>query len=401
MTAVKENIKRILEERAFLWENQGKALADIANLREFTAEERVKFEAVEADFGAFGQRIKALELSLDQERQINEFAALFQNDNTVRTAVETELRSVLSLREKSEVDFSFTGKEMTRALATGTAGAGGNLIPATFWDMLIQPLRNFVSVLNAGATQITTASGENITIPRVSSYGAAAAQVEATQLTGSDPAFDQTTLKAFKFGDFRDVSRELIDDSAIDIEGLITKLIGQNIGLLLGQKLSTGTGINQTAGIVTASTVGVTGATGVSGAATFDNIIDLFYSIGAPYRGNGSWIIADQALGGIRKLKDSTGRYLWEPSVVFGAPDLILGRPVFGDPNMAAPAIGAKPILFGDISAYWVRFVNSLRIERSDQALFGTDQVAFRGVLRADGLLTDPSAVKTFQGGAS
>jgi HK97 family phage major capsid protein len=402
MTAIKENIKRLLTERANTWETTGKPLVDIAATREFSGEEQSKWDAAERDFGAFSQRIKVLELSLDQERQISDFSALLASDPTIRSAVESEIRSVLSTREKSEVEFKFTGREMTRALSAGVAAAGGNTVPATFWDQLIVPLRNFVSVLQAGATQITTASGETITMPRMSGFGASVNPVaEAAQLTGVDPTFDQLQLKSYKFGDFKALSRELAQDSAIDIEALVTELIGQNIGIALGQKLTTGTGVNQTAGIVTAATVGITGATGVAGAPNFDNLIDLFYSVAAPYRVNGSWIVADTALGGLRKLKDTTGQYLWVPSTQVGTPDLILGRPVFGDPNLAAPALGAKPILFGDVSKYWVRFVNALTIERSDQALFGTDQIAFRGILRADGVLTDSSAVKVFQGAAS
>ena len=64
--------------------------------------------------------------------------------------------------------------------------------------------------------------------------------------------------------------------------------------------------------------------------------------------------------------------------------------------NLYSDAIGKGASVF-----YWVRFVNQLRIERSEHALFGSDQIAFRGVLRADGVLTDLSAFKTFRGGAS
>lgn len=400
MTTTRENIKRILDERATVWERDAKPLVDIAETRAFTAEEQAKWEAIEADQRAYSERIRTLELSLEQERQVADFAAQFRSDTAVRSAIETELRSVLA-QAGHGVEFGFTGKEITRALSVGTPTAGGNTVPATFWDQLIQPLRNYVSVLQAGATVITTSSGENLTIPRLSSFGAAAQVAEAGTLAGTDPAFDQTTLKSYKFGEFVGLSRELVEDSAVDIEALIVSLISANIGIALGQKLAVGTGTNQTAGLVTSATVGVTTATGTGGAITFDNVIDLFYSVAAPYRATSSWIIADLALSQIRKLKDTTGQYLWQPSVQIGQPDIILGKAVLGEPNMDAPGLNKKPVAFGDVSKYWVRFVNSLRVERSDQALFGTDQIAFRGVLRADGLLTDPSAVKTIAGAAS
>lgn len=401
MTIVRENIKRLLDERANAWETTGKPLVDIAAERTFTAEEQETWTRAEEAFTGYSQRIKALELQLEQERAIADFAAALQSDVAVRVAFETELRSVLVERSNPFVDLRFTGKELTRALSVGTPTAGGNTVPKGFLEELIVPLRNFASVLAAGARIITTASGNEIEIPRLATHGAAATATEATQIGGTDPTFDKVSLKAYKFGDYRGISRELIEDSAIDIEGLIGDLIAENIGLLLGGKLAVGTGTGETAGIITAATVGKTGATGVTGAFTFDDLIDLLYSVTAPYRVNGAWLFSDQALAMARKLKGTDGQYIWSPSVQVGQPDLILGKPVYTDANMVAPGLNAKPIGFGDVSRYWVRFVNQLRIERSEHALFGSDQIAFKGVLRADGVLTDLGAFKTFRGGAS
>lgn len=401
MAIVMENIKRLLDERANAWETTGKPLVDIAAEREFTAEESETFERASTSFDSYSQRIKALEQQLEQERAVSAFADALKSEPAVRAAFETELRSVLVEREKAYTDVEFNGRELKRALSVGTATAGGNTAPDQFLAELIQPLRNFASVLNAGARIITTSSGTDLLIPRVNSFGAAAAQSEATQLTGTDPSFNQVTLKAYKFGDYRGVSRELIEDSAVDIEGLITEWIAENIGLLLGEKLAVGAGTTETAGIITASTAGKTGAAAKAGAFTFDDIIDVNYSVSAPYRVKGAWLFSDTALGSARKLKDQNDQYLWSPSVQVGQPDLILGKPVFTDANMASVGVGTRPFGFGDVSRYWVRFVNSLRVERSDQALFGTDQIAFRGVLRADGVLTDTSAFKVFVGGAA
>ena len=231
--------------------------------------------------------------------------------------------------------------------------------------------------------------------------GAAAAQAEGAQLTGTDPSFNQVAFKAFKYGDYRGVSRELVDDSLLDIEALTSRLIGENIAVLLGQKLAVGVGTTEPTGIAAAATTGVTGATGVAGVPSFDNLIDLQESVLAPYQPNASWVLSNSAMSAIRKLKDSQNRYLWEPNGQTGAPGTLLGAPVFRDPFIAATGLGAKSVFYGDFSRYWVRLVGSVRVERSDHALFGTDQVAFRGVLRADGNLVDTGAVKAFVGGAS
>ena len=112
-------------------------------------------------------------------------------------------------------------------------------------------------------------------------------------------------------------------------------------------------------------------------------------------------VIIRPTVAATRKLKDNNGRYFWEPNGQTGAPAQLLGAPVFRDPFLAPLGLGSKSIFYGDFSRYWVRLVGSTRVERSDQALFGADQIAFRGKLRADGALMDASAVKSFVGGAS
>lgn len=405
MAIVLDNIKRLLDERANIWETEGKPLADIADTRDFTVDEHEKFERLKGVYAGYSERIKALELSLEQERAVQQFADALKDEPAVRAAFETELRSVLVEREKTHVSFDFSGKDMKRALSVtgGSSGsAGGATAAPEFLAELIRPLRNFASVLNAGARIITTSTGTDLTIPVLLTPGAAATTAESSAIGGTDPTFGQKLLKSYRHDQLIKISRELIEDSAVDIEALVASLIGENIGARLGQKLSVGAGTTETAGLITASTVGKTGATGVTGAFTFDDLIDLHYSVAAPYRVNGSWLFADSALATARKIKSTVdGQYIWSPSVQVGQPDLILGKPVYTDAYMDAPGLSKKTVGFGDVSRYWVRFVNSLSIERSDQFAFNTGEVAFRGVLRADGLLTDASAFKVFQGGAS
>ena len=107
-------------------------------------------------------------------------------------------------------------------------------------------------------------------------------------------------------------------------------------------------------------------------------------------------------MAAIRKIKDQQGQYLWAPSLQVGQPDTLLGKPVYTDPNIAGVGLGAKSVLFGDLSAYYVRFAGGVRFERSDDFDFDHDLVTFRALLRADGLLADQTgAVKYFAGGAS
>ncbi len=112
--------------------------------------------------------------------------------------------------------------------------------------------------------------------------------------------------------------------------------------------------------------------------------------------------MADKTVGGIRLLTDANSRPVWEPSVVLGAPDLLLGKPIVADPFMAATATGAQSVCFGDFSTFFVRLVGGVRFERSDDYLFNEDLVAFRCLLRGDGTLVDQTgSIKSFKGPAT
>lgn len=112
--------------------------------------------------------------------------------------------------------------------------------------------------------------------------------------------------------------------------------------------------------------------------------------------------MADSTAGAVRKIKTSEGQYIWQPSVIAGQPDTILGKPVLTDPNMPAIAASAESVAFGDFSQYFVRLAGGIRFERSDEFAFGNDLVTFRALMRADAALVDlTGAIKTFTGGTA
>lgn len=418
MTTIQDRIKSLADEQKRAWETEGKHLADIAAERALTGEEREKFEKLTRDFDSYDDRITLLVQQRDIEQRAVDFAAdMLDNRSAFGNAADVkkfadEIRAALSdsrtpldyvtnINEARAIATRESAQVLMRALTVGTAGAGGNIVGKTFLAQLIEPLRQFSGVYAAGAYVFTTTNGEEVTLPRLASFGAAGAATEATQLPGTDPSFDQVKFNSKKYGDYRGVSNELIQDALFDIEGLVVRLMGENIGVSLGQDLAKGSGTGAPQGIATAATVGVTGATGVGGAPSWDNLIDLQESVLAPYQPNSSWVASNSAVASVRKMKDASGRYLWEPNGQAGQASTLLGAPLYRDPFIDAVGTGNRSLFYGDFSRYWVRFVGTTRVESSDQALFGSDQKAFRAVLRADGRLMDTGAIKAFAGAAS
>jgi HK97 family phage major capsid protein len=280
-------------------------------------------------------------------------------------------------------------------------------MPTSFIHQLYTYLVDTSSIRQAGATVISTQTGESILVPRSTSEGAAVWVAEAVALTAGDPTLSSITLGSHKAGKLIQVSKELATDVGFDLVGYLAQSSGRNLGILTNAGYVSGTGTTQPLGILGQATVGVTGTAGAGGlvglpTATggdieFDWFVDLYHSIIPQYRPRAAWMMNDSTIKYARKLKDTLGRYLWEPSLQAGVPDTIMGKPVYANP--AFPLFGANntPIAFGDFSAYYIRDVTPLRFERSDEYAFNTDQISFRALMRTDGNLVDVNAVKTYQ----
>ena len=157
----------------------------------------------------------------------------------------------------------------------------------------------------------------------------------------------------------------------------------------------TGDGSGKPLGILAASGGAETGITAASATAiTADELIDLFYSLKSPYRRNAVWVLNDSTIKAVRKLKDGSGQYLWQPSLTAGTPDTILGRPVRTSAYMPAIAASAKTIAFGDFSYYWIADRQGRSFKRLNELYAANGQVGFLASQRVDGKIILPEAVK-------
>lgn len=398
-------IRRLQEARLRAWEG-AKAILDASGeeSRDITAEERVAFDKANADIDAIDAQIKELESRAAQTRAMDDVLARLtaQPQSGPVGNVDPEQRVRAYLRGESGKSFDVAPERRDNLKSSPTGG--GNTVPTSFYAQLWAHLIETATLLQAGATVLNTASGENLELPTTTAHSSAALTAEGAAITESDPAFAKRTLGAYKYASLHQVSSELIEDAGVDLLGYLAMQAGRAAGNAFGAALITGTGSSQPAGIATGATVGVTGAASVAGAFTADNLIDLFYSVIAPYRNSMAcgWLLRDATMAAVRKLKDTTNQYLWQPSIQLGTPDMLLGKPVYTDPTVAAVALSARSVLFGDFSAYYARVVGGFRFERSDDFAFSTDLVTFRSIVRGDGILLDQTgAVKCFIGNAA
>lgn len=405
-------LKSIVDKRNRAWES-AKGLLETAEgeKREFSAEEEVTYDRHMEEIQKLDKRSKQYEEAEGRTRDFEASVREIPKGDSSKSEDSNRLLEYFRGQGPRGIDVRTSGVNGVsfRDLSKLSAGAGGNTVETSFVAKLYEHMIESSALLQAGPTVLRTATGEAMQIPKTSSYSTAAIIVEADPILESDPVFGQLTLDAFKYGFGIQVSHELINDTSVDLLGFLARQSGRAVGNAFGAHAVTGTGTAQPKGIVTAASAGVTGATVAGGAPVIggirsDDLIDLQFSVIAPYRNSSSaaWLVKDSTLGSIRKLKDTAGQYLWQPSLQVGVPDVLLGKPVYTDPNVAAVGSAAKSVLFGDISAYYVRLVENIRFERSDDFAFMNDLVTFRCLMRADGDLVDTSgAVKVFTGGTA
>jgi HK97 family phage major capsid protein len=198
----------------------------------------------------------------------------------------------------------------------------------------------------------------------------------------SGVTFGQKTLDAFKLTNLIKVSTELLQDSMFDLESYIAAEFARAFGIAEEEAFCVGTGTGQPSGIFTdnGGTVGVT-----SGAAiNTDNLIDLVYALKSPYRKRAAFLMRDITVSMIRKLKDSNGQYLWQPSVQAGQPDRLLGYPLHTSPYVPVVAANALPVAFGDFSNYWIADRMGRTVQRLIELYAGNGQIGFIATQRVD-----------------
>ncbi len=278
------------------------------------------------------------------------------------------------------------------AMSTQSGPDGGYTFGDTFVASLEQAMLAYGGMLQV-ADVMRTASGEPMRWPTVNDTTNTGRQIgeSAAVGTATNPAFAQIVWYAYKFtSDEILVPFELLRDSAFNLAGILSGMLGERLGRIMNTKFTVGTGQSTPNGIVTASTAGVIAAS--TSAIAFDELIDLEHTIDPSRRkmpGVG-YMFHDSILKALRKLKDGESRYLWQAGANSGAPDTLNTYRYTVNQDMASVMTsGAKTILFGQLSAYKIRQVGQLRLYRLVERYRENDQDAFLAFLEGDGNLMD------------
>ena len=390
-------VLELKEKRAKAWE-AAKAFLDSKQGSNglMSAEDAATYDRMETEVVDLGKEIERLERQAVIDAELAKASsAPITNKPNAQLSGETKTGRATDEYRRAFWDNmrNRNSYEIQNALSIGTDSEGGYLCPEEYEKKLVEALEDEV-FFRSLATVIRTSSGDR-KIPIVTSKGEAAWIDEGGQFPESDDSFGQTSIGAHKLATMIKVSDELLNDSVFNIEQYISKEFGRRIGTKEEEAFFIGDGTGKPIGIFNSTGGAETGVTAATTGITFDDVMDLYYSLRAPYRNKATWILNDSTVKAIRKLKDGNGNYIWQPSVREGEPDRILNRPYRTSIYVPELAAGNRVMAFGDYSYYWIADRQGRSFKRLNELYATTGQVGFLASERVDGKLILPEAVKT------
>jgi len=342
-------------------------------------EAAAEYDKMEADMVNLGKEIERLERQAAHDLEMGQPTSqpiINAPQKTSATAT-----GMASNEYKEDFGRAIRGKQtIHNVLSTSPDADGGYLVPVEFERQIVSGLDEY-NVIRRIARVITTNAERKI--PIAADKSVANWTPENAAITESMMKFDQKSLDAYKLACLVRVSVELLQDSMFNLETYIANDFARAFGVAEEEAFCVGDGVEKPTGIFRETgggTIGVTAGTTIN----TDNLIDLIYALKSPYRRNAVFLMRDITVSAIRKLKDSNGQYLWQPSVQAGEPDRLLGYRLYTSPYVPIVEADSLPVAFGDFSNYWIADRMGRTVQRLIELFAGNGQIGFIGTQRVD-----------------
>lgn len=367
----------------------------------WSAEDQGKFDAYTSEIELIKNQIKAAEKM--RELDADKFFEAAPAKKEEGTTIDALVAVALYMRHGNNVSAE-QAVAIRNAMSTTTPAEGGYTVPAEIAAMVIDKLKAYGGMREV-AEVISTESGNALNFPTsdgTSEVGEIVGENAAATL--GEMTFGTIPLNVFKYSSKKiALPVELIQDSAIDVIAFVVDRLATRIARKQNSDFTIGGGTTLPDGIMLKAATGKTGTTGQTLTVIYEDLVDLKHSVNRAYRSNAKYMMNDLSVAIVSKLKDTTGRPIWVPSVDVGAPDTLLGHAVQINDDVAVMAASAKSIAFGDLSKYMIRDVsNSTSLRRFDDSAFALlGQVGFCGWTRSGGNLIDTAAVRVYVNSAT
>ena len=366
--------------------------------RSLNAEEKAKFDKMEADAQSIMSEIDIIERTAEMKKELaaKTEAREAAPKATRKGAFEKYLRNGMSALNNEERSL-MTEMRGTSTQVAGTDSLGGFLVPQDFSNELDMALE-FTGEVERLAKKLNTAGGALLDYPTVNDTATDANLIsEAAAVTVQDVTFANKQLSAYNYASQVRVSMQLLQDNAFDLNAFLVEAMGERIARATNAAFTTGTGSSQPQGIITGSVAGKTAASAT--AITADEVLDLIYSIDPAYRNKPTFglMAHNNVISAIRALGigSSNDFPIFIPSMEAGQPDKLFGHNIYYNNDMASSiATGEKTLLAADFSKFVVRSAGGIQMVRLNERYMDELEVGFVAYARKDAAVLDSRAVK-------
>jgi HK97 family phage major capsid protein len=394
------NVQDLIAKRARAWEAAKSFLeAHRGENGVLSAEDGETYDRMEKEITDLTKEIDRLNRQAAIEAQLNQPTSAPLSNMPTSTGEKVKKGRASDQYAKDMLTAMRTNfHQVSDILQEGVDADGGYLVPEE-WDSRLIDVLNEENIMRGLATQITTSGEHKINIAGAKPTAAWIEEGGALQFT--DAKFGQKIMDAHKLHVAVKVTEELLYDSMFDLASYITTQFGIAIANAEEDAFLNGDGKGKPTGLFDETNGGTVAKTLTGTKLGTDDVLDLVYALKRPYRKKASFIMNDQTLAALRKLKDNNGAYIWQPSYQAGEPDRLLGYAVHT--SAFAPELSAgKPVMaFGDYSYYNIGDRGTRSMQELRELFAGNGMIGYVVKERVDGLLVLPEAVQIIKAGAS
>jgi HK97 family phage major capsid protein len=274
-----------------------------------------------------------------------------------RPAVITGDKAEITEDRKAFIEFARKGVERMEqkavaALTVSTDSQGGYLAPEAFANEILKKIVEFSPIRSYA--RVTAIAAPEVKLPRKLTGTTASWVAETGDRSQSDMTFEQATFTPYELATYVDVSTQLLEDNAYNLEGELAADFAEAFGKAEASAFVSGDGTGKPKGLLTATGISEikSGNASTLGTDPASLIIGMYHSVPSVVAQKGVWIMNRTVLGTLRKLKDGDGHFIMIDPITAGAPVTLLGRPIVEATDMPDVAAGNSPIMFGDLSGY-------------------------------------------------
>ena len=392
-------VNELIQKRKEAFENAKKfAMEHQDENGVLSAEDKATYENMESEIAKITEAIdrerRAEAMEKELSHPMNAPIVETPQNNAPLDEKPAKPKKVTALAEyKEEVLKALRSRKpiVSNYLQEGIDASGGYLVPEEMDREIVKRLEE-ENVFRRLARTITTSGEYKINIAADKPTEAWIEEGEA--LVFSDPTFNQIKLDAHKLSVAVKVTEELLADNAFDLEGYLIEEFARALANAEEDAFLNGVGDNKPHGIFHETDGGMVAVECANAQIKFDDIFNLVYSLKRPYRKKARFIMNDQTVAILRKVKDNNGAYIWQPSVQASEPDKILGYPVETSAYCPLAEAGNPCIAFGDYSYYKIGERGTRSFQELKELYAGNGMIAFVAKERVDGKLALREAVQ-------